>query len=63
MNKRINSTDIKTQNELMRRLDNAKTIFDKLDNDSILDEETKLEIKKTLLKGIIDDDNRHDDSA
>lgn len=63
MNKRINSTDIKTQNELLRRLDNAKTIFDKLDNDSILDEETKLEIKKTLLKGIIDDDNRHDDSA
>lgn len=63
MHKRVTSTDINTQNELMRRLDNANTILDKLENDSVLDDEIKLEIMKTLLKGIIDDNGLHDDSA
>lgn len=61
--KRVNSTDIDFQNEFNRRLSNAEEIIDELEKNSKLDNEMKVEIMKTLLKGIIDFDSNHDDSV
>lgn len=61
--KRVNSTDIDFQNGFNRRLSNAEEIIDELEKNSKLDNEMKVEIMKTLLKGIIDFDSNHDDSV
>lgn len=57
------ATDIDFQNEFNRRLSNAEEIIDELEKNSKLDNEMKVEIMKTLLKGIIDFDSNHDDSV